>query len=72
MVGRDLPARTAHAVAANTEPVLRVRGLSRAPAVNGVTFDVHRGEILGVFGLVGLGSLGAAGNDLWIARRRQW
>ena len=55
MVGRDLPARTAHAVAANTEPVLRVRGLSRAPAVNGVTFDVHRGEILGVFGLVGSG-----------------
>ncbi len=55
MVGRDLPARTTHAVAANTEPVLRVRGLSRAPAVNGVTFDVHRGEILGVFGLVGSG-----------------
>jgi ABC-type sugar transport system ATPase subunit len=55
MVGRDLPARTARAVAANTEPVLRVRGLSRAPAVNGVTFDVHRGEILGVFGLVGSG-----------------
>ena len=55
MVGRDLPARMAHAVAANREPVLRVRGLSRAPALNGVSFDVHRGEILGVFGLVGSG-----------------
>jgi ABC-type sugar transport system ATPase subunit len=55
MVGRDLPARTAHVMAVNTEPILRVRGLSRAPAVNGVTFDVHRGEILGVFGLVGSG-----------------
>ena len=68
MVGQDLPARTAHAVAASAEPVLRVRGLSRAPALNGVTF-VHRGEILGSWAR---GRSGVAGNDFWIARRRQW
>ena len=55
MVGRDLPARAKHSGPASTEPVLRVRGLSRAPAVDDVSLDVHRGEILGVFGLVGSG-----------------
>ena len=55
MVGRDLPARTKHAGTAATEPVLRVRGLTWAPAVEDVSLDVHRGEILGVFGLVGSG-----------------
>jgi rhamnose transport system ATP-binding protein len=55
MVGRDLPTRTKHAGTTNAECVLRVRGLSRAPAVDDVSLDVHRGEILGVFGLVGSG-----------------
>jgi rhamnose transport system ATP-binding protein len=55
MVGRDLPARTKYSGTAHTEPVLRVRGLTRAPAVDDVSLDVHRGEILGVFGLVGSG-----------------
>ena len=72
MVGRDLPARTAHTVMANTEPVLRVRGLSRAPAVNGVTFDVHRGEILGVFGLVGSGRSELLETIFGLHARRQW
>jgi ribose transport system ATP-binding protein len=35
--------------------VLRVEGLSRAPAVHGVSFDVCEGEILGLAGLVGAG-----------------
>jgi ABC-type sugar transport system ATPase subunit len=55
MVGRDLPARPAFSGPAPTEPVLRVRGLTRAPVVDDVSLDVHRGEILGVFGLVGSG-----------------
>ena len=55
MVGRDLPARAAYSRPAMTEPVLRVRGLVRAPAVDDVSLDVHRGEIVGVFGLVGSG-----------------
>ena len=55
MVGRDLPARAKQSGPTSTEPVLRVRGLSRAPAVDDVSLNVHRGEILGVFGLVGSG-----------------
>ena len=55
MVGRDLPTRTKHSGTTDAEPVLRVRGLTRAPAVDDVSLDVHRGEIVGVFGLVGSG-----------------
>jgi rhamnose transport system ATP-binding protein len=55
MVGRDLPARPAYSGTAPTEVVLRVHGLTRAPVVDDVSLDVHRGEILGVFGLVGSG-----------------
>jgi ABC-type sugar transport system ATPase subunit len=36
-------------------PLLRVRGLWRPPAVQGVSFDLHVGEILGLAGLVGSG-----------------
>ena len=35
--------------------VLRVEGLSRPPAVHGVSFEVREGEILGIGGLVGAG-----------------
>ena len=38
------------------EVLLRVRGLSRSNAFEDIDFDVHRGEILGFFGLVGSGS----------------
>jgi len=37
------------------EPVLRVENLSRAGAFSDVTFDLHRGEILGIAGLLGSG-----------------
>ena len=37
------------------EIVLGVRGLSRSGAVEDVSFDVHKGEILGIAGLVGAG-----------------
>ncbi len=36
-------------------PALRVEGLTRGNRVRGVGFDVARGEILGIFGLVGAG-----------------
>ena len=55
MVGRDLPPRVHHQQYEGQPCVLRVRALSRAPFVDAVDLDVHRGEIVGVFGLVGSG-----------------
>ena len=37
------------------EPVLEVQGLTREPRFRDVSFAVHRGEIFGMFGLVGSG-----------------
>ncbi len=39
----------------NPEVVLEVRNLERAGAIHDVSFQLHRGEILGVAGLVGAG-----------------
>ena len=56
MVGRDvayrrhLPGR-----APDPEPVLDVRGLTRAPAFHDVSFSLRPGEIVGMAGLVGAG-----------------
>lgn len=55
MVGRSLadefPSRTAE----RGRPVLQVRNLSVPGRVDDVSFDVHAGEVLGIFGLVGAG-----------------
>jgi ribose transport system ATP-binding protein/rhamnose transport system ATP-binding protein len=37
------------------ETVLSVSGLTRLPKVNDVSFELHRGEVLGIGGLVGAG-----------------
>jgi ABC-type sugar transport system ATPase subunit len=55
MVGRDLPPRTEHAAPDGGEVVLEVRGVSRPPAVAEASLTVRRGEIVGLFGLVGSG-----------------
>lgn len=55
MVGRELAElfpRLPHAVG---EPILQVRGLAGADLPDDVGFDLHRGEILGIAGLVGSG-----------------
>ncbi|MGL4489629.1 MAG: sugar ABC transporter ATP-binding protein [Rhizobiaceae bacterium] len=54
MVGRslDIPPHQSHV---RDEVVLSVKGLRRANAVRNVTFDLRRGEVLGVAGLVGSG-----------------
>lgn len=56
MVGRDIeqlyPARSPSTQA---EPVLEVEGLTQPGTVHDVTLRLHRGEILGVFGLMGSG-----------------
>lgn len=58
MVGRDVGAIYAGATAKGPvrgPPILSVQHLSAPPAVRDVSFDLHRGEILGLGGLVGAG-----------------
>lgn len=40
---------------ASEKTVLKVDALARAPMVNGVSFELHEGEVLGIAGLVGAG-----------------
>ena len=57
MVGRELAesARTRPAVAAPGDPALRVEHLCAGPRVRDVSFELRRGEILGLAGLMGSG-----------------
>jgi rhamnose transport system ATP-binding protein len=55
MVGRQLDSLFPKEAAEIGEVVLSVRGLSRLGAFQDVSFDLRRGEILGLFGLVGAG-----------------
>jgi len=56
MVGREVrqlyPARRSSPA---LEPVLELRDVTRRGVVRGITFTVHRGEIVGIFGLMGAG-----------------
>ena len=58
MVGRDIGSIYAASAAPPEQrgaPILSARGLSAPPLVRDVSFDLHRGEILGLGGLVGAG-----------------
>ena len=58
MVGRDLGsiyAASSASIDTRGEPVLSVRALRAPPMVRDISFDLHRGEILGLGGLVGAG-----------------
>lgn len=56
MVGRDVkPSTHVSTSRAGTEPLLKVRDLTRKGVFEGVSFDVCPGEIVGLAGLVGAG-----------------
>ncbi|HSK68718.1 MAG TPA: sugar ABC transporter ATP-binding protein [Candidatus Limnocylindria bacterium] len=55
MVGRAVDMEFPARASAIGEVVLSVRGLGRAGKLSDISFDLHRGEILGFAGLVGAG-----------------
>ena len=55
MVGRELKESIPKAAAEPGDIALEVKGLNRAGALRDVSFEVRRGEILGLAGLVGAG-----------------
>ncbi len=55
MIGRSLDAIFPEKGQGDHEPVLSIRGLTRAGAFVDITFDLYKGEILGLAGLVGAG-----------------
>jgi ribose transport system ATP-binding protein len=60
MVGRELKEMFLKEESKIGPPLMEVRGLSRAGAVEDVSFSLRRGEILGFAGLVGAGRTEAA------------
>ena len=54
MVGRELEAHP-HTSHSRPEVVLEVAGLTRGKVVRNVSFELHKGEVLGIAGLVGAG-----------------
>lgn len=55
MVGRSIESMYTKEEAKIGEPVLSIEGLSRAGEFNNITFELRRGEIVGLAGLVGAG-----------------
>ena len=55
IVGRPMTEEFVKANVPTSEVLLSVRGLEAAHGVADVSFDLHRGEILGIYGLMGSG-----------------
>ena len=55
MVGRPVDQLFPKQESQPGEPILRVEGLARAGEFEDITFSLRRGEILGIYGLVGAG-----------------
>jgi ABC-type sugar transport system ATPase subunit len=60
MVGRDIHELYPQLPEPATETVLEVRGLTCAAEYRNISFELHRGEILGLAGLVGAGRTAVA------------
>jgi ribose transport system ATP-binding protein len=56
MIGRDLEQLyPASQMTPSTQPILQVKNLSEDGIVHNMSFNVHKGEVLGLFGLMGSG-----------------
>jgi len=55
MVGRELDQVYPPVPAPTTTPLLTVRGLSHPSEFENIAFELHKGEVLGFYGLVGAG-----------------
>ncbi|MGH8935696.1 MAG: sugar ABC transporter ATP-binding protein [Acidimicrobiia bacterium] len=55
MVGRRLEKLASRPAIEPGEPVLRVEDLRLAGVLEGISLELHRGEVLGIFGLMGAG-----------------
>ena len=55
MVGRELEALTAYEARDRGTPILEARNLTRAGTFKDISFTLHRGEVVGLAGLVGAG-----------------
>src|SRR5205823_6313493 len=55
MVGRELRESIPKRPAERGEPLLTAQGLTRKGTFEDISFTVHRGEVLGIGGLVGAG-----------------
>lgn len=55
MIGRDLKDMYQKTMSQIGQPVLEIRNLSVKGIINDISFTIHRGEIVGISGLVGAG-----------------
>lgn len=55
MVGREIVERYPKVVASRGDVVLKVRNLNQKPKLKNISFDIRRGEVVGMAGLVGAG-----------------